>query len=63
MDVHRWDLCYFVAVAEERHITPAAERLSVSQPALSKQVRMLERTLGAPLFDRDASTRATAGRR
>ncbi|GAA0264920.1 LysR family transcriptional regulator [Cryptosporangium japonicum] len=54
MSVRIQDLRYFVAVAEELSFTrAAAERLFVSQPALSKQIRQLERTLRTTLFERD----------
>jgi DNA-binding transcriptional LysR family regulator len=52
MDVDTRLLRAFVAVAEDGHITRAADRLTLAQPALSKQLRRLEHLLGAELFVR-----------
>lgn len=51
MQIHQ--LTYFVAVARTRHFTRAAELTGVSQPTLSKQIRVLENSMGTPLFARD----------
>lgn len=55
MDVDTRLLRSFLAVADSGTLTRAAERLYVSQPALTKQIRQLENQLGVRLFTRSRS--------
>ena len=54
-------LRYFDALARQGHFGRAAEASSISQPALSMQIKELEETLGAPLFDRGARAVSLTG--
>ncbi len=46
-------LRYIIAIAEEQNITKAAERMFISQSAMSQQLLKVEKELGTPLFERE----------
>lgn len=55
---------YMIAISEEKSLSKAAEKLYISQPALSQQLKKLEKELGTPLFTREHNclTLTDAGR-
>src|SRR5271167_2670865 len=58
MEMHQ--VRYFLAVAEELNFTRASERCNVTQPSLSRAIKLLEEELGGLLFHRERdSTRLT----
>ena len=46
-------LRYFITITEEGSISKAAEKLMITQPTLSRQLKDLEQELGEPLFIRE----------
>ncbi len=53
MEMH--EIKYFLVLAEELNFTRAAERCNVSQPSITRAIKMLELELGGPLFHRERS--------
>ena len=53
MEMH--EIKYFLVLAEELNFTRASERCNVSQPSITRAIKMLEAELGGPLFHRERS--------
>jgi DNA-binding transcriptional LysR family regulator len=54
MKIHQ--VCYFLALCEERSFTRAAKRCGVAQPSLTRAIQQLEHEFGGQLFERSKST-------
>lgn len=54
MKIHQ--ICYFLALCEERSFTRAAKRCGVAQPSLTRAIQQLEHEFGGQLFERSKST-------
>ncbi len=54
MKIHQ--VCYFLALCEERSFTRAARRCGVAQPSLTRAIQQLEHEFGGQLFERSRST-------
>ncbi|MDR1027849.1 MAG: LysR family transcriptional regulator [Clostridiales Family XIII bacterium] len=52
LDVSLYQIQIFLAVAEERNFSHAADTMNIAQPALSKRIKSLEESVGVELFDR-----------
>lgn len=61
MGIQLDDIDYFLAVAEERQVRKAAQRLGVSQPAVTKALQRLEKALGFELFERSVKGMTPTG--
>ncbi|MFD2448247.1 LysR family transcriptional regulator [Vogesella fluminis] len=57
-----YQLRTFVTVAQQGHLTQAAELLHLSQPAVTAQIKAIEEEVGMPLFERTAGGDVDVGR-
>ena len=54
-DMNEKHIQYVLTIVQEGSITAASKKLYVSQPSLSQTIKLIERDLGAPIFDRNTT--------